>query len=208
MRNKKGIIWIGTGLLLIAAAFLLTGYNRYEEYRASETVNHTLQQLEAVCTKETEYSDDEGTLVEAERIPDYLLNPDMQMPAQKIAGQDYIGILEIPALELELPIISTWSYPNLKEAPCRYTGSVYTNDIVIAGHNYRSHFAKLEELDVGEKVVFTDMEGNVFTYAITEREILNAMEVEAMQEGDWDMSLFTCTMDGTYRVTVRCELVY
>ena len=130
MRNKKGIIWIGTGLLLIAAAFLLTGYNRYEEYRASETVNHTLQQLEAVCTKETEYSDDEGTLVEAERIPDYLLNPDMQMPAQKIAGQDYIGILEIPALELELPIISTWSYLNLKEAPCRYTGSVYTNDIV------------------------------------------------------------------------------
>lgn len=208
MRNKKGIIWIGTGLLLIAAAFLLTGYNRYEEYRASETVNHTLQQLEAVCTKETEYSDDEGTLVEAERIPDYILNPDMQMPAQKIAGQDYIGILKIPALELELPIISTWSYPNLKEAPCRYTGSVYTNDIVIAGHNYRSHFAKLEELDVGEQVVFTDMEGNVFTYAITEREILNAMEVEAMQEGDWDMSLFTCTMDGTYRVTIRCELVY
>lgn len=208
MRNKKGIIWIGTGLLLIAAAFLLTGYNRYEEYRASETVNHTLQQLEAVCTKETEYSDDEGTLVEAERIPDYILNPDMQMPAQKIAGQDYIGILKIPALELELPIISTWSYPNLKEAPCRYTGSMYTNDIVIAGHNYRSHFAKLEELDVGEQVVFTDMEGNVFTYAITEREILNAMEVEAMQEGDWDMSLFTCTMDGTYRVTIRCELVY
>lgn len=208
MRNKKGIIWIGTGLLLIAAAFLLTGYNRYEEYKASETVNHTLQQLEAVCTKETEYSDDEGTLVEAERIPDYILNPDMQMPAQKIAGQDYIGILKIPALELELPIISTWSYPNLKEAPCRYTGSVYTNDIVIAGHNYRSHFAKLEELDVGEQVVFTDMEGNVFTYAITEREILNAMEVEAMQEGDWDMSLFTCTMDGTYRVTIRCEWVY
>ncbi len=210
MKNKKGTIWIGTGLLLIAAAFLLTGYNRYEEYRASRSVSHTLHQLEAACTNETEAGDssDEDASPNAEIIPDYIVNPEMQMPVQNIDGQDYIGILTIPAYELELPIINEWNYPNLKAAPCRYTGSVYTKDIIIAGHNYRSHFAKLEKLDVGEQIVFTDMEGNVFTYAVTEREILNATEVEAMQEGDWDMTLFTCTVDGAYRVTIRCELVY
>lgn len=44
-------------------------------------------------------------------LPDYMLCPDMEMPVKTIEGVDYIGILTIPALELELPVISEWSYP-------------------------------------------------------------------------------------------------
>ena len=50
-----------------------------------------------------------------------------------VRGNDYIGIIEIPALNLELPIMSEFTYDKLKIAPCRYFGSIRTNDLVICG---------------------------------------------------------------------------
>ena len=61
-----------------------------------------------------------------------------------------------------------WSYPKLKIAPCRYSGSAYTGNLVIAAHNYRTHFGLLESLAPGAQVKFTDVEGNVFSYEIAE----------------------------------------
>jgi sortase A len=37
-------------------------------------------------------------------------------------------------------------------------------------------------------------------------EILSPFAVEEMTSGDWDMTLFTCTVGGQSRVTVRCVL--
>lgn len=71
-----------------------------------------------------------------EEISDYILNPEMDMPTQEIDGQDYIGTLVIESLGLSLPIISEWSYPRLRIAPCRYAGSAYLDNMVIAAHNY------------------------------------------------------------------------
>lgn len=140
-------------------------------------------------------------------IPDYVLNPKMEMPVIREDGQDYIGILEIPALELELPVISEWDYTRLRKAPCRYVGSAYTKDLVISAHNYDRHFGRIKTLQEGDRVFFTDVDGNRFAYEVLLRETLNPRPVEAMTEGEWDLTLFTCTVGGSYRVTVRCGLI-
>ena len=62
------------------------------------------------------------------------------MATQEIQGYDYIAVLYIPVLELELPVMDQWDYTRLTVAPCRYTGSIYSNDLVIAGHAYEPHF--------------------------------------------------------------------
>ena len=49
----------------------------------------------------------------------------MPMPEETIDGRSYIGVLEIPSLSLQLPVIGSWSYAELREAPCRYAGSAY-----------------------------------------------------------------------------------
>jgi sortase A len=36
-------------------------------------------------------------------------------------------------------------------------------------------------------------------------EILRPTAVEEMISGDWDLTLFTCTIGGATRVTIRCE---
>ena len=54
------------------------------------------------------------------------------------------------------------------------------------------------------EVSFTDAVGNVFLYTVAELETLGKTDVEEMQAGDWDLTLFTCTYGGKNRVTVRC----
>ena len=44
-RKKVSSIFIITGLLLIAAALFLTGFNLYDEYRAERSVDHVLEQM-------------------------------------------------------------------------------------------------------------------------------------------------------------------
>ena len=95
----------------------------------------------------------------------------------------------------------------MKTAPCRFTGSAYTDDLVLMAHNYERHFGRLKDLGVGDAVRFTDMDQNVFSYRVEAVELLQAEDVENMTAGEWPLTLFTCTVGGAYRVTVRCERI-
>ena len=182
---------ITIGLLLIAAAIFLVSYNLYDELRAEQSARQAVTQLDAYLPAEvapetpSDSAGDQEPLVSDERtvIPDYVLSPNMEMPVETINGIDFIGVLRIPALELELPVISEWNYPNLKTAPCRYSGSAYLNNLIICGHNYTSHFGTLKNLWEGDIATFTDMDGNVFTYKMVERETLNPTDIEGMESG-------------------------
>lgn len=197
-RKQKGRFLIRLGLLLIAAALCFVIYNLYEEHRAREQSGQALDALQEYIPG-SDQNDDTS-------MPDYMLNPDMEMPTQTIDGIDYIGVLEIPSLNLELPVISQWSYPNLRIAPCRYSGSAYSGGLVIAAHNYDSHFGRLKTLQTDDEVIFTDIDGNTFTYKVAVMEILEPLATEEMKSEEWDLSLFTCTIGGRSRVTVRCVL--
>lgn len=127
------------------------------------------------------------------------------MPTVEVDGCGYIGYISIPSLGIELPAMSEWSYANLRTAPCRYAGSAYLDDLVIRAHNYRQHFGPLSRLKIGDSVYFTDIDENSFSYAVVEQEQLAGTDAERMRSGDWALSLFTCTVSGQYRVTIRCE---
>lgn len=142
--------------------------------------------------------------VDDEEEPLFVSHPNVEMPTQEIDGNSYIGVLEIPKFELSLPVMSEWSYPKFKKAPCRYVGSAYTGNLIIAAHNYDRHFGKIKTLELGDLVRFTDVEGNVFNYAVSGFETLGKKDVEQMEAGEWDLTLFTCTPGGAKRVTVRC----
>lgn len=97
-----------------------------------------------------------------------------------------------------------WSYPALKQSPCRYTGSAAAGGFVIAAHNYRRHFAYISSLAIGDPVVFTDANGTKYFYEVSLLETLSPYSIEEMTDTHWDLTLFTCTYGGKSRVTVRC----
>ena len=208
--KKKGLVWITLGLLLIAAALALVSFNLYDGSRAEQSARQFVDRLEEYLPSNgsAEPGEERVPLITDETtvIPDHVLYPNMEMPVETIDGIEFIGVLRIPALELELPIISQWSSPNLKKAPCRFSGSAYMNNLIICGHNYTSHFGNLNNLSEGDVATFMDMEGNVFTYKMVERETLLPTAIKEMESGDWDLTLFTCTLGGQSRVTIRFEL--
>lgn len=130
------------------------------------------------------------------------------MKVVTIGEHDYIGYLSVPSIGLELPVMAKWSYPGLKIAPGRYYGSVYTKNLVIAGHNYAKHFSPVKWLETGAEVDFTDMNNRVWRYQVVSTETLNPSQVEKMitksETDSWDLTLFTCNTGGRTRCTVRC----
>lgn len=216
MKHKKiGTRFMALGLVLLLAALCLTGFNIWDMRRAAASSDAIMQQLDAVVPQrkpameksaliQAETIEEQGAEQEME-IPDYILVPEMDMPETVMDGIAYIGILEIPDLGLSLPVTSSWNYELLRNSPCRYTGSAYTNDLVIAAHNYAKHFGNLKNLYLDSEIFFTDANGNVFRYLVVELETLEATDIEGMTSDTRGITLFTCTVGGQSRVTVRAE---
>ena len=203
------------GTLCFLAAIALFLFNTYEDQKAKERVETVLPQIRKLTPAAATPWDESGATDGPEAvptgtapdlyIPDYILNPQMEMPTVEVEGDEYIGTLYFPSLQIELPVMSSWSYPNLKKSPCLYSGSVYTGNAVIAAHNYASHFGRLTKLAPGDAVYFTDVDGNLFTYGVVLQEVLEPTAIEEMTAADYDLSLFTCTLGGQSRFTVRCS---
>lgn len=208
MKRKFGILFIIIGILLILAALLLIGYNRYESQSASKASQSVLAVMQSTVEETTVSSAVEDVYVD--HIDPYdkeAAEIAAEMTEKEIDGEYYIGYLSIPILELELPVISEWSYPRLRIAPCRHFGSTKTDDLVIAAHNYDSHFGRLKQLKAGDLLTFTDMDGEKILYEVQVIDVLQPDAVDTVRNSDFDLVLYTCTYGGESRVVVFCNRV-
>ena len=214
MRHKIGIICITLGTVLLLGALSLLLYNQREAAKAETAINAVLPKLMEQIHKNLPEPTDatvETTVLEV-TVPELLPEAPVvtqpvpkEMDAVELEGHSYIGYVSIPSLQLTLPVMADWSYPKLKIAPCRYCGSVYTQDLVLMAHNYEKHFGGLSRLRGGEVVTFTDVYGVTTEYTVILVDILNPTDVETMTSGAYELTLFTCTYGGKTRVTVRCQ---
>ena len=197
MRKGFGVscIILGICCLMVSAGLII--YNQQEAEYAQNASMDILQDLrENIADQEQE----ESSFDKVTDIPKEILTT-------QVEGYDCIGFLAIPVLELELPVLTDWSYEKLKIAPCHYFGSYYEKDFVIAAHNYPAHFGKLSLLQPKDLILFTDISGTVYCYEVVLLETLPGSATEEMITSGFDLSLYTCTPGGSNRVTVRCRKV-
>lgn len=209
MKKAHGVCCIIFGAILLIAALSLVLYNKDENEKSGETAKSILQELK-VDIPETTTAEVTTTIENdlfAEYAQYYMTTTVVTEEATKIIDNNsYIGIIEIPALDIELPVMSELSYPNLKISPCRYKGTVAEKNIIIAAHNYNTHFGRLNELYSGGEIIFTDMNGYPHYYEVVQIQEINGKDIDSMDfgsENEWDLTLFTCTLSGQSRVTVR-----
>lgn len=183
-RNNKGIVFLLLGFLLLLIAGGWYIYNVVEDNNAGQNATEILNKIDDVQNSDGE---DNVSVI-------------------TVDGDDFCGKVIIEKLNIELPVYNEWSYKRLKTAPCRYAGSIHTNDIVIAAHNYKSHFGPLNKLNINDEIKFLEPNGKIHTYKVCELTTLDGTAVSDMQSGTWDFTLFTCTKSGKQRITVRCEL--
>jgi sortase A len=184
-------------------ALALLGYNQWDANRADQASQDALGKLEETLTETIEdKTKDEEPVVQPE------LDPEQEMTVTDIDGWGYIGYLSIPSIGLELPVMSEWSYAGLKVAPGRYSGSTYADNMVVCAHNYAKHFSPIKWLALGSEVYFTDMDGQRWSYEVSNVETIQPTDIDKMitasDEDAWDLTLFTCTTGGRARCAVRC----
>lgn len=202
MTNRKAFsaVFILAGFLCISSALGLTAYNLHAEKHAGAVAEETMVSISEAVPQPL------SVQVE-EEIPLYRLDPNITMPEINVNGIKYIGYLAIPDLDLKLPVITKTTSSYLRSAPCRLSGSAYLENLVIGAHNYNTHFGRLKELTYGDRMEFTDMDGNAFLYEVADIEILQPDQLEYLCEGEYPLSLYTCTIGGRTRLTLRCVLV-
>lgn len=191
---------MAAGVVLILSALFLTCCNWLEDHRAGKTSVNILQDLYSVIPEQ-------GMAGPGEHINPFdeqAVEEACEMTVTEIDGYGYIGCLSVPALELELPVMSEWDYPRLKIAPCRQFGTTKGRDLVIAGHNYSKHFGRLSSLKLGDEVWFTDMDGGVTGYQVGTVNVISPQATEEVKNSEWDLVLYTCSYGGQSRVMVGC----
>ena len=211
-RQHAGAVLIALGSVLVVSCAVLFLLDRRESAKAKQTAEQELVKVENTVQeriRENDKNKDKETA--AESGTDSISEPPFmgrikRMPVAEIDGFDYIGYLSIPSIDLKLPVINTYDELRLSFAPCRYYGSLETDDLVIAGHNYYGTFNELSLVSPGDEVTFTNMDGEVFRYIVGETEVLGPLQVTDMIESEWELTLYTCNYSGSARFTVRCIL--
>lgn len=182
-RRKLSRIFKVLGVVLLLCSAALFAYNQYEDRQAQIMSDNILEEFE--------------------NEDDVSQSTDSLMPVKYVNEEGYIGTLSIPKLDMQLPVADNFSYAQLRNSPCRYSGSLVTDDLVIAAHNYFSHFYSLSTLSQGDSVYFTDANGITVEYSVEVVDILLPRAVEEMVNSDYDLTLFTCSRGGRSRITVR-----
>lgn len=193
-KRRPGSFLLIAGSLCIVAALVLVGYNLWDSWRAGQQAEVLQQELEDASSNVEDTDTLEG------------------MASVTIDGRSYIGTIEVPSLGISLPVALDWDYDQLRLSPCRYSGSYLDDDLVICGHNYRSHFGPLLRVDIGAEVDLATVDGQLIRYVVGNVETLAPTSIEEMvsndqnedQVSEWDLTLFTCTLGGRTRCAVRC----
>ena len=200
LKRGFGSITAIVGVLLILAALWLTLSNIHTDNAAGERNTILLTRIAASVPQKEAVPEGNDWSV----LPKLKVVKEPEMPTVEIEGNPYIGVLAIPSLGLELSVMDTCDDETVDTAPGRFAGTAYENGFVIGGHNYVSHLGKIDRLREGDTVIFTDLEGNAFTYKVVGTEILEGWEADELRSDEWGLSLFTCTLRGNRRITVRC----
>lgn len=192
-RQKRGWLLVFLGLCMVIASMFMHTTLENQDALAGENAAILLQQLQLSRTS-----------LPANNLQwEAPAKPVTEMAEKDYLGYSMIGTLRIRDLGMELPILSTWSYELLDIAPCRYAGSLPGENMILMGHNYKSHFTPLHRISEGTGVEFEDVNGVVFHFTVEQTEILHENQVDQLFS-EHPLTLFTCTAGGQNRIVVRC----
>ena len=218
-------------VLSIFLLCVLSSYAIYAEYDRNKSEQVSQEILAGITFEpETEIIEEEVTVIILNAIPEeeeivaetqiVQTEVEVEVPQEQRSvandGTEYysIGVINIPSINVNYPILSTYSDALLKIAPCKFHGPNpnEVGNLCIAGHNYRNSkfFSKVPDMELGDIIEITDLRGNTVTYAVYDMFIVNPDELECTSQltgGRREITLITCTDDNKQRHIVKAREV-
>ena len=186
---RKACVIVGA-CLLAAAVVLLSAWQvniRISEKKAKEYVD-TIYKL---------IPKPQGAVV-AQRS-------DNTMPALSVDGKDFVGILEMPRYESAQPVCASWG--SISKTPCRFSGSIYDRTMLLGATTQKGQYDFYREICVGDSVLFTDMAGNRYSYAVTDVSYTKSADRDTLYREDASLTLFIKNVYAVEYIIVYCDEV-
>ncbi len=229
MKKKKKVFkfefFVSVFLLCILSSYAI--YAEYDRNKSEQVSQEILDGME--FQDGTEIVEEEVTVVVLNALPEEetvaqtqtvqterpIDVPDEQKSVASDGTVYYtIGVINIPSINVNYPILSTYSDALLKISPCKFHGPNpnEVGNLCIAGHNYKNSkfFSKVPTLENGDKIEIKDLGGDTVTYAVYDKFIVNPDELECTSQltgGRREVTLITCTNDNKQRYIIKAREV-
>ena len=131
----------------------------------------------------------------------------MTMPSLEIDGENFCGIIDIPAFNCSLPVSSTWKKGrNTVKYPSRYLGSIYDGTMIIGGSDSKGQFDFMKLISINDFVYFIDTTGARYTYVVSDIENTKDVSTNNLTSKDADIVFFSSNTYSLDYTVVRCKL--
>lgn len=225
MRNWVLRIVFVLGFLLLCYPLVSNVIQRQHQERAVATYQNgvdtgTEEERQAELSKAEEYNDmlfqSHGAIVD--NLDTSILSEESYQSLLDISGTGVMGSIEIPKIDVDLPIYHGTSDEVLDLGVGHLEGSSLpiggeNTKCILTGHRGlpgSSLFTRLDEMEVGD-LFFLDVMGETLAYKICDITTILPEEVESLEieSGADRVSLITCTPYGinTHRLVVTGERV-
>lgn len=131
---------------------------------------------------------------------------DNTMSVLSVDGTDFVGILEIPGYDSVLPVGADWG--NSSKYPCRFGGSIYDGTMQIGATTQKGQYDFHRDLSVGDTVVYTDAEGNRYTFVISSMRSEKHANQAALQQEDAPLKLFIKNIYSFEYLVIFCDTLH
>lgn len=126
------------------------------------------------------------------------------MATLSVDGINFVGVLEMPRYQSVLPVGNTWGH--LTDYPCRFSGSIYNSTLQIGATTQKGQYDFYREISVGDTLIFTDAEGNRYTYAITNLRYETHADQATLNREDATLTLFIKNIYAFEYLIVSCDI--
>ena len=191
MKQSKinGFVVAGISLLVMAMV-LLMGW-QWSIHVSQQKAENYVQQISSLIPEP------QGAVLEERR--------DNTMSVFSVEGTNFVGILEMPKYGSALPVCADWG--KVSSYPSRFSGSVYDRTMKIGCTSQKGQYDFYRDISVGDTVLFTDVEGNRYTYAVTHLRYAKHADQTALQREEAALTLFIKNVYDFEYLLVFCDVV-
>lgn len=131
---------------------------------------------------------------------------------QKIGEYKVIGIINIPKIGIEYPILEKTNKESLDLSITKFWGEKINQkgNVVLAGHNRLNNtmFGKIDKLENGDIIELTDSQMITVKYQVFDKYIIDPNDIDCIfpvDENAREVTLITCTNRDKNRLVVKAR---
>ena len=130
----------------------------------------------------------------------------------EIDGYKVLGIIRIPKIDLEYPILNETNKESMKKSITKFWGPDLnqTGNLTLAGHNNKdgTMFGKVKKLEIGDIIEIEDLYKNTVQYKIFDMYVIDPNDVSCVNSVDAnakEVTLITSTNGNKNRLITKAR---